>query len=149
MSAKYSAGSKFGFVSTKNSLNGTCSKEKMGKEVRVFHIFSCYYLTIKCLFHNSTSLIRQPILKLECVVKRSLGTNLESKQWVQNISALSILTELRPVVDDRKTSREALMKCLLARFLRKEKKKCEPLDNLMAISLGIKIGSPVAEKQIS
>ena len=51
----------------------------------------------------------------------------ESKQWVQNIAALSILIQLRSRVADRNTSREALMKCLLARSLKKEEKSANRL----------------------
>ena len=71
----------------------------------------------------------------------------ESKQWVQNIAALSILIQLRSRVDDRKTSKEALIR--LVRKLLGKKKKCEPFDNLIAISLEIKNGSSVAEKSIT
>ena len=66
---------------------------------------------------------------------------------MQNLAALSILIQLRSRVDDRKTSKEALIR--LARKLLGKKKKCEPFDNLIAISLEIKNGSSVAEKSIT
>ena len=47
----------------------------------------------------------------------------ESKQWVQNIAALSILIQLRSRVDDRKTSKEALIRLVYSKeTFRKEKK---------------------------
>ena len=50
----------------------------------------------------------------------------ESKQWVQNIAALSILIQLRSRVDDRKTSKEALIR-LVRKLLGKKKKSASHL----------------------
>ena len=71
----------------------------------------------------------------------------ESKQWVQNIAALSILIQLRSRVDDRKTSKEALIR-LVRKLLGKKKKSASHLI-ILAISLWIEKGSSVAEKSVT